>query len=257
MMWFKHNLNKRSHGNVFDFNIEFFGQSFECLSFKEACIRRAKQIGKEYKRLYLSYSGGMDSEFVLSVFIEAGIPIIPVAISTSFNQEELSWAKKYSSSNGISLTIIDIPDKEFIEKAYYKTYDKGLYSLLGAVPDIVHDYYGGVVITGNPTFFDLYNPKIMEIAEYEFYEFNGNVINFFCDLPIMYSMAIETDISVSTQQAKSKLYNLKYRDKLKYSEKFYAIHNRLRPFDFNYKKVMYTNDFIKIFSPVNMLDGKC
>lgn len=257
MSWIEHNLNGRDFNKTYDFKVTINTFPVNYTSLEDACIKRAKKIYCDHKRLYLSYSGGLDSEYVLKIFNKAGVPIIPVIISTEFNKEEVEYAIKYCKNNNIDYRLIELPAEKFIEKLYYKTYAKGLYTLLGGVPDLVHDYFGGTVITGSPSFSCDEDPNMLEICEYELYEHGGNVINFMFDPEILCAIAIELDPKVSTQEAKIKMYGLEPRSKMRWNTEFFFINNKLRPFNFNYRYMIDREEFINKFTLFDMPFEQC
>ena len=262
MQWFNHNLKDRSYSNTYDFKLSFNQSKAFNLPFHQACLDFASKLYDEHKDLVVSYSGGLDSEYILKLLSELGITYKTAILKTEFNPIEFEYAEKYCTSNGIKFDVIELNAHQFFEKMYYKTYDKGLYSMLGGVPAIVHDYYGGKVITGNaPPFYHpteesmrLPLPSTLEFCEWDFYEYDGNVIQFFNhDANVMHSMVVETDFGLPMQYAKAKLYGLEYRPKLYYTDRFYAINNGLRPFDFEYNQLIERDEFLKIFTPTDML----
>ena len=64
----------------------------------------AKLIAQKYKNLYLLLSGGLDSEFVLSVFLHMGMDIKPVIMNLNtfdginYNYFESKYAYEYCKS---------------------------------------------------------------------------------------------------------------------------------------------------------------
>lgn len=248
MNWINHNLSKRSHGVYCDFKVSLIPTHVEYVSFLDACAVRAEQIYRDNRRIYIGFSGGIDSEFVLNVFLRAGIPVVPVIISTPFNTLEVQRAKKYCGINNIELRVIEISCSLLVKKLYYKTLDVGLYTLIGGVPSLVHDYFGGVVVTGNQDPFDPVDPSKLEFCEYGHYEFGGAVVNFFDDLPVIYSMIKEIDVSLHTSAAKAKLYNLPERSKVRYDTRLHIIDSRLRPAEFKYKYEIKREEFLRVYT---------
>jgi PP-loop superfamily ATP-utilizing enzyme len=74
-------------------------------------------------RLWISLSGGMDSEFVLKVGLENKVPITPVIVQTSGNSEEILWALKFCKERNVVPTILKISDRELISLWYKQIYD--------------------------------------------------------------------------------------------------------------------------------------
>lgn len=72
---------------------------------------------KETKNIYCMYSGGIDSELVMEVFLHLGITIIPVIVELdpNFNNHDLSWAKAFCNKHNIEPLIFKINIQQFIE----------------------------------------------------------------------------------------------------------------------------------------------
>jgi len=68
-------------------------------------------------KLNILYSGGIDSEFALSVFLDMGIPITPVIIklNPNYNIHDLEYAIKFCQGKNIEPVIIDIDFDWFVE----------------------------------------------------------------------------------------------------------------------------------------------
>jgi hypothetical protein len=65
--------------------------------------------------LYLCYSGGLDSEFALSVFRHLGMEVIPVIMSTQYNQTERQYAFDYCEFHNIDPVVINLDFDEFVK----------------------------------------------------------------------------------------------------------------------------------------------
>jgi hypothetical protein len=68
-------------------------------------------------KLNILYSGGIDSEFALSIFLDMGIPITPVIIKLNpdYNIHDLEYATKFCQDKNIEPVIIDIDFDWFVE----------------------------------------------------------------------------------------------------------------------------------------------
>ena len=64
--------------NIFKITLEPY--KFCNTSFFEACSNQAYELSKKYDNLYIAYSGGLDSEFVLKVFNDLNLKITPKKI---------------------------------------------------------------------------------------------------------------------------------------------------------------------------------
>lgn len=65
--------------------------------------------------LQLCLSGGLDSEFVLSVFLDLGIEIEPVIMTTQYNYPETKYAFKFCEEKNITPTVVNLDLDKFID----------------------------------------------------------------------------------------------------------------------------------------------
>lgn len=87
-------------------------------SFYDESCRIARYLDeKKTGPLYFMYSGGLDSEFVLSIFIDLNIEVIPVVINLwpSYNQFDVDYALRFCDSKGLKPMIIDIDFDHFVK----------------------------------------------------------------------------------------------------------------------------------------------
>ena len=149
--WFSTNLKDRTPTNFCDFEIQMFPYEFNHDSFINQAKRVAHELAEKHDNLYVCYSGGLDSEFVLKTFYEEGLPITPVLIYTPYNQFESEWAYNFCKEKGIKPEVLSFSKNEIIDRLKQKTIDRNLFSLLGGLPLIVCDEVNkqsGKIITG-------------------------------------------------------------------------------------------------------------
>lgn len=65
--------------------------------------------------LQLCYSGGLDSEYVLSTLLYLGIPVEVFIMNTQYNYHETKYAFKFCESKNITPTIVDLDYDKFVE----------------------------------------------------------------------------------------------------------------------------------------------
>lgn len=67
-------------------------------------------------KLYLLYSGGLDSEYVLSTFLALGINVIPVIIklNPNYNDHDVRYAFDFCESKNLKPIIVDIDFDDFV-----------------------------------------------------------------------------------------------------------------------------------------------
>jgi hypothetical protein len=85
-------------------------------TFHEELLTNAEIIRSLSSRpIYLMYSGGLDSEYVLDIFLSLKIPITPVIIKLSnYNTYDVDFAVKYCEGKSITPVIIDIDFDHFV-----------------------------------------------------------------------------------------------------------------------------------------------
>jgi hypothetical protein len=83
---------------------------------EEACIAAEEIYKNRNEILYLMYSGGIDSEFMLSVFLSLNIPFVPVIIDLqpNYNLHDTKYAFSFCKQNSLTPLIISIDFDEFV-----------------------------------------------------------------------------------------------------------------------------------------------
>jgi hypothetical protein len=123
--------------------------NYHTLTVKVAEEVQASRQGK----LYLMYSGGVDSEYILSIFLSLKIDIIPVIVrlNPNYNEHDIKYAFDFCRSKNLNPMIVDINFDDFVKS--------------GKIVDIANEYQiaayqfpstfyamsqlDGTVITGN------------------------------------------------------------------------------------------------------------
>lgn len=103
------------HGEEFTVNINMLPTSFN--NYFEESIVAAREIeAQKVGKLHLLYSGGVDSENVLGVFLSAGIPITPVIISMAHghNSFDTHYAFQFCKSKHIQPLVINVDFDRFV-----------------------------------------------------------------------------------------------------------------------------------------------
>lgn len=236
--WFSTNLIDRNFNNLLDFQIKLCPYESNNLSFKQNSILVANEIIDKYGKIYLAYSGGLDSEYVLRLFTECNLPITPIILNTPFNQSELLYAKKYCGENDIKCEVITLSKNEFIDSLKRRTLDRGFFSLLGGIPLLLCDELvssGGKLLTGYGDPFTIISGNnkpqrmnsMLEFSEWDYYldVYDGTHPSGFLtyDISLFLSMIREISYETDVQTAKATLYNLTRRQKIFWDPEFYSI----------------------------------
>ncbi len=232
--WITTSLVERTSKNLCPFTMTINPYSFEIDSFKNNSKRVAKEICETHKDVYVFYSGGMDSEYVLKVFLDEKLPVTPVLIVTPFNMEELSYAVKFCKNKNIKPFIIEYDSYKMYRIMSYKCFEKGYFSFIAALHldacDIISDR-GGTVVTGYgepfigpfglPEAKNIKRVNFMEGDYYIEYHPGNHVGSFFTyDLSLHFSMLNDITLVGNLQNSKSNLYEVEYRPKISWSKEF-------------------------------------
>lgn len=258
MNWLTHNLKERTKENKLPFQVNFDFQPFSPTTFKEESRKVCKELYEKYgDNLFLSFSGGADSEYILKTFIELGIPIKPVLVSCPYNQYDIKPAFKYCEDRNIELIVLEYGD-EYIDIAHKKIYDKGLMSPIGLTPLLVYDYVksmNGKVISGQGEPLPITNrttrtdiSTVLQMFEFEFYMdvyAEDQPAPFYCyNQNIFYTYLNEINKTLDLEESKCILYDIKYRIKTYWSEDIYENIRKNKPLDSGYSCEFLSKDIL-------------
>jgi len=109
-------LRTHGHGENFAVEIDPLPASFDNL-YVESCKAAEELYDLKQGKFYILYSGGIDSEYCLSVFLSLGMDVTPVIIklNPSYNAHDIEYAFKFCESKNIKPLIIEIDFLDFIE----------------------------------------------------------------------------------------------------------------------------------------------
>jgi len=111
-----HNNYLRSSGNGTSWSVEIDPPSRLVKSYFDETIVAAEMIwAQKQGTMYLCYSGGLDSEYALSVFRHLGMPVIPAIMRTQYNNHETQYAFKYCQNHNIEPLVIDLDYDDFVK----------------------------------------------------------------------------------------------------------------------------------------------
>jgi hypothetical protein len=221
-----------------DFDIEFSFSSFNKMSFNDAARFTAHKIAQDYDNLAIAYSGGIDSEYVLKVFLEQNIAITPIILVSPLVKAEMQHAVHFCQQHSLDYYIIQLTMKEHIIEIL-----KGLYETKGNLihgynPIIINRYFPEYkLVTGNgepsstaSEFREIEtkvikNAKLSELLYHDYDTIEIGDISFHLTpehpgsfflytQELYYAYLTELDSSLSLHEAKSKLYGLPFRPKI-------------------------------------------
>jgi hypothetical protein len=107
----------RRSGNGANFNVEIDRLPTTSENYYQE-TRKAVQLveSKKQGQLYLMYSGGVDSEYALSAFIDQKINIKPVVVklNPSYNSHDIDHAFKFCTKHNLEPVVVDIDYENFV-----------------------------------------------------------------------------------------------------------------------------------------------
>jgi len=114
---YKNNYVKTSgHGKDFFVTFDKLPSKFNNY-YIESCRAAEEIYSLKQGKIHILYSGGIDSEYCLNIFLSMGIDVIPVIIKLNpgYNKHDIDYAFKFCQSKNIKPLIIDIDFLNFIE----------------------------------------------------------------------------------------------------------------------------------------------
>jgi len=211
-----------------------------------ASDQTAKLIANTYQNLYICLSGGLDSEYVATVFLRNNIPFTTIIICTRGNIGEVWFAKHFCDKNNISPIILDYITHEnvYLSKLLQFGKELKLRSSIALTTHLAAEFVeknNGALITGagepfsNSNDYDCPMGSILEFEENDHYltvSFgNTHPGAFFSYTPdMLFSLVNSIEYDKNTQLAKTNLYKIPGRSKIMSTEeyeKFKLLHIRL------------------------------
>lgn len=112
-------------GKTWKFDLDPLPKKFDNY-FVEACKTAEEIYDLKEGPLHVMYSGGVDSEHALSVFLHLGMNVTPVIVKLlpDFNDHDISYALKFCESKNIKPRIIEIDFKHFLESGKFEEINK-------------------------------------------------------------------------------------------------------------------------------------
>lgn len=190
------------------------------MNFHEAAIYTARLVAARNEKIFVAYSGGSDSEYVMEVFLNGGIPITPIIVRHPALEEENIYALDYCKDRDLKPKIIELNDDQYV--AIYKRYivdafgGIGCYSVAPVVAAL-HVGNEGILVTGDH-FIDDKDVAMCNGNDWDYYvEHYTNSVIFFNHTPeIVYAMMGELSFSSwSVESFKHTLYGTRRRPKMK------------------------------------------
>lgn len=107
----------RPLGNASDFKLDItpLTTKFDDL-YTESCRIAEELYDLKQGKLHIMYSGGLDSEYCLSVFLALGIEVVPVILKLNpgYNDHDIKYAFEFCKSKNITPKVIDLDFDTFV-----------------------------------------------------------------------------------------------------------------------------------------------
>ena len=153
-MIYTRNNYLRASGSGANFKVEIDPPTGRNLDYHKSTLEVAKEIhDRKQGKLYLMYSGGVDSEYALNVFLSLGIEITPVIVklTPNYNDHDVKYAFEFCRSKKLNPIIIDLDFDWFVKSG--KIIDVAKFSECGAyqIPSTFHalEQLDGTIIMGS------------------------------------------------------------------------------------------------------------
>jgi len=108
----------RCHGHGDQFKVEIDPPKIKNSNYHTLSKILAETIYENKQgKIYVLYSGGLDSEYVLSIFLALGIDVTPVIIrlNPNYNDYDVKYAFDFCESKKLSPIIVDVNFDEFVK----------------------------------------------------------------------------------------------------------------------------------------------
>ena len=234
--WFRSNIRERLIDPNAGLKLDLNPYPFREMSFHDAADYTANLIDETHDKIFVSFSGGADSEYVMRTFHRNYIEITPILIETSGNKKELSYAYQCCDDLGYDPVVLHIDDASYLR--WYNRITKEVNGIgIYCIPSIVACEYAknnnGVLIIGEHVLDTdkLSNEIKPGVNEWDFYNelFVGeehNIPFFNYTVELCYAM-VKAMRDVPLHVFKAALYGTKLRPIMDYefSQEFTAVRN--------------------------------
>ena len=219
--WIYSNLSERASNPLIDFKVIFNPTGFKHLSLEDATIDVIEKISNISDNLFISLSGGLDSEYILRQFNEY-VCITPIIVSISGtinNKQEADYAYKVCKELQITPIIIECTDREYVRAFISDVLNVHHGVGINITPVVFAKRYAqkhnGILLTGEHCIDD--DPFIIKgsMCEWDFYFEHDNVYGPLVYTPEIFYATVQQFDGTPVQQFKSRLFKLQYRDKMK------------------------------------------
>jgi len=178
----------KSHGHGDSFRVDIGPATRPIKSYYEETLLTVENIYNSCnEKLYLLYSGGMDSEYVFSILLQLGIKFTPVIIklNPNYNNHDLKYAFDFCESKGITPQIIDIDFDKFVQSGLIVDIARSIKSSGYQIPATMYaaSKLDGFILLGNdPPYMKL--NQLTNTWQLEELELIHSILNYFKQYPV-------------------------------------------------------------------------
>lgn len=144
--------------------------------FEETCKVAEFLWANKQGQIHLLYSGGLDSEYALNVFMHLGMSVRPVIVQLNpgYNYHETKWAYEFCESRNLDPVIIDIDFDRFVRSGMIYDYAVKMESCLYHYSALAYaiDQLDDTIVLGEGEPYICYMPETnswnVELYEYDY-----------------------------------------------------------------------------------------
>ena len=221
--WMTCNLDKRLNDPFVDFKVIFNPAKFKKISFEQASIEVANKIANKYDNLYVSLSGGLDSEYIMLTLYNLKIPFKPIIVLIDeANSLESQYAFYMCKKLNIEPIVLKISEDLFVEAFKKYIFDtlngEGNNTTQLIIAGKYVEKQNGTLLTGEHVIDDDKYITKASINEWDFYQ------DYLLKIPcvgllnytpeIVYSIVNAFD-GTEIQHFKCRLFGINFRPKIK------------------------------------------
>ena len=251
--WFDTNLRQRFIDKSVDLSYIINPYQFKSMTFDEATDLTCEQLLNMNKQIFVSFSGGYDSEYVLRSLCRNSTNITPIIVKCG-DTDELKYAYETCRQLKLEPIILEMNEDNFlnfVEEHIVNKFDgigyNSAYGMIAA--EYVSKIDNGILVSGNHFLGDgfelIMDAEIFIAHDWDFYSdyFLPTPVNinfFIYNIEMVYSCIPECYTTWGL--FKHKKFNLKVRNKMRYRYT-YEMKNKLSEL---LRKIKYPNKKIEV-----------
>ncbi len=153
MEWTTNNYLRR-YGSGIEFKVEIDPPKDKFSNYHTISLELAEKIyNQKQGKIYVMYSGGVDSEYILNLFLSLKIEVTPVIVKLkpNYNEHDIKYALEFCESKKLNPLLIDIDFDNFVKSgkivSIAEEYQIGAYQFPATFSSLLK--LDGTVVMGN------------------------------------------------------------------------------------------------------------